>query len=514
MEVLRLPVVLALVVCSSLSRMASASTASVTGGQLSVSAAAGEVNDITIWKPVIGGTSYYAVTDFGVTAGNDDILIMNGGGCSIATVDDDRTALCLASTVSSILVDASDGDDTVTLVEDDVFISSTLNGGDGNDELVGGSGSDTMSGGAGADRLCGGPGNDSLNGGSGNDNLQDGTGACASFEPDGADTFDSGGGFDRIDYSARSTAIAAKVGQGSNGEAGEGDTIVAGTYHLIGTIHADVLVGGSGNDILEARDNVDSGVDAIDGGLGADGIYGGAGIQVAWYAFRSNPVRVTPDAYGDDGEAGEYDLVRNDVEWVFGGSGNDVLSPSQFYPSYVIGGAGDDRFIDPVRGSKSSGDHYSGGSGIDSIDYSQRTANIGVDLRISHLGGEAGENDLLDTDIENAFGGAGDDGLVGSPSANNALVGCGGNDQLIDEGGVDLVLDFYPGLCDGGGTNNFIYVRDQTAGAESQTSNYRRTSTSPVARFCPREPGRTAIPRRAHQQPIPTPRVLERARRR
>ena len=87
------------------------------------------------------------------------------------------------SSIKSISVSAGGGDDKVSIARS-VTLPSTLNGGDGNDDLSGGGGADTIDGGAGADRITGGLGSDKLSGGAGNDSI---------FAADGAkDTVDGG----------------------------------------------------------------------------------------------------------------------------------------------------------------------------------------------------------------------------------------------------------------------------------------------------------------------------------
>jgi hypothetical protein len=76
---------------------------------------------------------------------------------------------------------------------------------------------------------------------------------------------------------------------------------------------------------------------------------------------------------------------------------------------------------------------------VDAVDYSRRTAPVNVTLD-SGVGndGEAGENDTIAADVEGAFGGSGNDKLVGA-LGNGFLAGLGGDDQLSDAGGVDTL---------------------------------------------------------------------------
>jgi hypothetical protein len=69
------------------------------------------------------------------------------------------------NTVTSLIIDASAGNDVVTLTR--IGLNSEIYGGSGNDTLTGSVGNDTISGEAGNDNLFGGDGNDRLDGGSG-----------------------------------------------------------------------------------------------------------------------------------------------------------------------------------------------------------------------------------------------------------------------------------------------------------------------------------------------------------
>ncbi|MEY2426502.1 MAG: hypothetical protein QOI61_2074, partial [Actinomycetota bacterium] len=97
-------------------------------------------------------------------------------------------------------------------------------------------------------------------------------------------------------------------------------------------------------------------------GDGADVIAGGTATDSVSYAGRSAAVTVRLDGVANDGEAGEGDDVRADVENVTGGNGNDTLVGSASAnrldggpgADTVSGGGGDDTLI--------------GGSGFDSLD--------------------------------------------------------------------------------------------------------------------------------------------------
>ena len=111
-----------------------------------------------------------------------------------------------SSAVTKIIVDAGDGDDTVT-INSNISLETLIYGGAGNDTLTGGSGKNTIYGGAGNDRitggagkdfLYGGDGNDTLNGGNGVDYLNGGTGVDTLYVKRSVDHWETGPGIERI----------------------------------------------------------------------------------------------------------------------------------------------------------------------------------------------------------------------------------------------------------------------------------------------------------------------------
>ena len=82
----------------------------------------------------------------------------------------------------------------------------------------------------------------------------------------GADFIDGGIGTDTVDYSSRTAAIVVKLdGKANDGEAGEHDFVVGVTN--------ETLIGGSGNDRLDATG--DPSVHLLQGNAGNDTLIGG-----------------------------------------------------------------------------------------------------------------------------------------------------------------------------------------------------------------------------------------------
>ena len=223
-----------------------------------------------------------------------------------------------------------------------------MDGGIGNDILEGGSGSDWLFGGSGSDKLSGGAGHDVLiidsldtiiDGGEGRDiaivsddngNVLDLSSAKIEvvFGGAGDDSFDASG----IQLSADTTSEMLGVVVHGNG----------GNDTLLGGAGDDVLSGGEGQDTIHGNDGDDLII------VDHDDIYdGGVGVDVVRY-------------YSDS------DLTLNisdyNVEVVFAGQGNDVLSTSQESAAALYGEGGDDTLIGGL-----GGDWLAGGAGNDTL---------------------------------------------------------------------------------------------------------------------------------------------------
>ena len=293
----------------------------------------------------------------------------------------------LTGDLGSNRLDGSGGDDR-------------LDGGDGNDdavgtdgasdELIGGAGSDTTSyagrsdsvfvtlddvaNDGGFDHLCvrpcmppfgehddvrtehviGGADRDVLTGNGADNRLSGGGGDDVVVGGDGADVLTGDAGTDVADYARDGHAT---VGVTLDGAANDGtscrpaeadcerDNVL--TENVIGTPGADTIAGDAAANWIVALggdDLIDGGAgdDLLDGGLGADGIVGGAGqADTVTYAGRTGGVTAGLGDTSGNGEAGENDSFRSDVENLNGGSGNDRLSGSSAV-NVLFAGPGDD----------------------------------------------------------------------------------------------------------------------------------------------------------------------------
>ena len=252
--------------------------------------------------------------------------------------------------------------------------------------------------------------------------------------------------------------FAASGGAGNDTLTGGPDTDV-----LSGGDGDDTLHGGDGNDDLTGGaggDTVDGGGgdDNLDGGLGTDMLIGGLGVDdTADYSTRIGSLFVALDGTARSGDGcpfvecpgGENDTIARDVEDAVGGAGADILVGNGSDNTFD-GGPGADTFID-----MGSGD-------FDAVDYSSRSAALSVSLDNIANDGAAGEHDNVEAQIEDVFGGSGDDHFVGYVFSNlfvggagaDTLDGAGGDDFLIGGSGGDSLiggagLDFFDGGADG-----------------------------------------------------------------
>jgi Ca2+-binding RTX toxin-like protein len=258
--------------------------------------------------------------------------------------------------------------------------------------------------------IQGGPGSDVIQGGGGPDQIW---GACIALTCLGySDTLNGGGGDDKLH--------------------GGDETPVFG-------LADDVLHGGPGDDML-------------DGGGGHDNLYGDAGTDLADYSNRGAPITASLDAVDNDGEAGEADFIRTDVEGIQGGIGKDTLYGNDSAnvlkggggEDYLSAGGGDD-YLDGEAGSDLlragfGADTIYGGTdsqvccNFDTATWSDRWNPVNVSLDGIRNDGEAGEGDYVGSDVESLVGGSAKDTLTGNNHGNH-LFGGAGNDTLNGKGG-------------------------------------------------------------------------------
>jgi Ca2+-binding RTX toxin-like protein len=188
----------------------------------------------------------------------------------------------------------------------------------------------------GSDVIVGGPWFQYIFGGFGSDVLRGGAGVDQIYGGNGADTLYGDGG---------------------------GDLLVGGCLAGVCKQGGDTYFGGKGPDTLAQPP-------ATGQPPGSDVLWGGGGEDQAWYSLRTADLSLTLDDVANDGEAGEGDDIRFDVERMVAGDGDDVLVGND-RDNRLEGGAGDDS-ISGLVGT----DHLYGRGGNDEIQAQDGSADV------------------------------------------------------------------------------------------------------------------------------------------
>jgi Ca2+-binding RTX toxin-like protein len=220
----------------------------------------------------------------------DDLLI--GGGGTDTT--DHSTAISGVSVDIAAGTSTGQGTDTLTRIERATGspFADTLAGDDTNNQLTGGGG---------ADRLLGRGGNDVLDGG------------------DGGDT---------AVYSGAGSGVVVDLEIGT--ASGNGNDALRSLEHVVGTIHADTLLGDGGANTLDGLKGADAirgrdGNDTLRGGRGADVVKGGEGDDLILGGDGADALTGSAGADHLSAERGDDSLFSRDGEadTVDGGAGTD-----------------------------------------------------------------------------------------------------------------------------------------------------------------------------------------------
>jgi hypothetical protein len=144
-----------------------------------------------------------------------------------------------------------------------------------------------------------------------------------------------------------------------NIDTNDGNDRIVDLTSLPGTILAgagnDSVADGSGNQVI----SLGIGNDFEAQGLGRDDVSGGPGTDVVSYASRAAAVSVRLDNLANDGQAGELDNARSDVENNIGGNANDLLVGSA--AANVLSGLNGNDSLSGLAGP----DVLIGGNGLD-----------------------------------------------------------------------------------------------------------------------------------------------------
>jgi Ca2+-binding RTX toxin-like protein len=255
-------------------------------------------------------------------------------------------------------------------------------------------------------------GNDTITGGAGNDTLRGGA---------GNDTIAGGGGFNIVSYADETSAVSSTVkGVVVNLATGAATDNWGNTDHIsavqevIGSPHADTLIGGNAaNDALEV----------FVGGAGADSIDGGSGWDRVLYT--GSPAAITASlATGTVSDGyGSIDKLAG-IEEIWGSAFADSIQGGAGALESFEGGAGNDT-ID-------------GGAGADRVTYMNSPAAVNVNLATGTATDGWGGTDTL-ANIESVMGSSYNDIIVGGPG-DDTLIGGLGNDTIDGGAGKDTAV--------------------------------------------------------------------------
>jgi Ca2+-binding RTX toxin-like protein len=205
----------------------------------------------------------------------------------------------------------------------------------------------------------------------------------------------------------------------------------------VGAFGFNFLNGGPGMDTLRGGNEVVTNV--LNGGPDADVISGGSDYDRLDYSTRMNPVTVDFD--GDDGEAGEGDVIGPGINGIRGGAGNDSLFTGGSSVEDLYGGPGDD-VLDArncptlscsgvmIAQGGAGDDELVGGSFMDLLSGEDGADTLRGGGQHDSLRGGSGADILR--------GGDGGDSLFAGPGMD-LLIGGNGRDRLDGRQGADVL---------------------------------------------------------------------------
>ncbi|WP_159564425.1 beta strand repeat-containing protein [Budvicia diplopodorum] len=335
----------------------------------------------------------------------------------------------------------------------DILTGTANNGFGGTDTLVnvqqaiGSSFADVLGSGRGYSHIGGGEGNDRLiihgdiaslailDGGSGDDLFIAGN---------GVNQFIGGGGFDKVDYGQARSGIDVNLETGQVYDNGFGgmDTL-DGISAIVGTRFADRFVLGNDHRYVEAGD----GDDTIIAGTGNNVVDGGTGFNTLDYGRAVNAISVDllSGTVSDNGFNGQDRLT--DINRIVGTGFNDVIASGNGDDA-IYAGEGDDLLF----GSLGS-DVLSGGGGNDCLDYSRLTGGVTIDVMNSRSTKSLGGVDTL-SDFTQFTGSAGNDHFIMS-KGHFTINGGSGTDTIdYSQFSARITVDFRIGRASAYDTAN------------------------------------------------------------
>ncbi len=466
----------------------------VDGGYSFVTDKAGKITityDVTDGKDVIQQTATFNVVE--ATAASADRLAAapapgdsaDGGAVAMSA---EVQGPALPEGIVSNLIIGTDGDDVIVGTDGNDIIygglgDDAITGGLGDDELYGEAGDDSLAGGAGNDYLSGGEGNDILDGGTGVDYVSGGAGDDLIIGAvDGSnDTYVGGEGIDVLDYSGSASDLTFDL---LTGQVRVGSSTETDLFNSFETFN-----GGSGNDHFKAAIGQETSLLVVTATTGDQTFSGGAGIDALDYGEAQQSVQVDLTTGQASGREIGTDSFSS-IEKFETGSGNDtivavVAQPEAASPARV------------VETATTGNENFDGGTGTDTIDYSNAAQDITVDVASGTATGvEIGTDTLASIEVFET--GAGDDVFVAavaqaetSPvvetttTADQAFDGGAGIDTVdYSNAAQDITVDVVSGTATGAeiGTDTLasIEVFETGAGDDVFVAAVAQAETSPV----------------------------------
>jgi len=280
--------------------------------------------------------------------------------------------------------------------------NNTITGNDNNNTLNGGAGDDTLNGGIGADAMIGGLDNDTYYVDNAGDvvteNLNEGT--------------------DTVHSTLAAYTLTANV---------ENLILDSGAVNGTGNVLNNVITGNSGNNALSGLDGNDTlsgggGNDVLTGGAGVDTIDGGDGDDIIHYNF------------GDGVDSAIQGGAGIDRIVTFGNAGGETLDVRWNGTSFTFWKGSSVANVEEGVADM--------GGGIDWLRHHNSSLAISI-----NLGAGTATGFISIANIENAWGSAFNDTLIGSAVANIIRGGAGddfidgdaGDDLLVGDDGVDTI---------------------------------------------------------------------------
>jgi Ca2+-binding RTX toxin-like protein len=368
-----------------------------------------------------------------------------------------------------------------------------LRGGSGNDRLFGDQGNDVLVGGSGRDYIYDGSGKDHISGDTGNDTIF----ASADLEND---MFDGGEGVNKLSYATAKESIVFDIGKGTVTGADIGNDKASNFQILEGGSGNDTFVGAMkiqtspapaaeveteshSNSIDSASDDSqsvedDNHTEANDDGedlpvsVANEGntYLGGSGTDTLDYSSADQSITVNI-SHGIAHSAGMETVYYSSIEKFITGLGDDKFlaagATSQVHMTITDSpdlpedaecstpAATEDASVNTLDLSDESRDsvsgaaanqHYSGGAGNDTLDYSEAQYSITINLDTGVASGQEIGTDTFEG-IEQLFGG----------SANDTFIVGSGSYVLDGNGGADVFEFLNPNAGSGSSSSTSIF---------------------------------------------------------